>query len=109
LLFLYSDKLSRRRIHRNGELGVIAIRAIDYVPYQLIGIVVPVADVDHRGSWIFFQNLISAMFLRDGKGLIGIDLQEGWVKNLSRRIAGIVNILISWRNAWSWRVRGVAA
>src|SRR5580698_8634066 len=79
------------------------------MPDQLVGIVVPLADVDHGGGGILFKNLVAAVLLGLGKSLIGVDFQKSRIKNLSGRIAGIVDIFIAGRDAARGGVRGVAA
>ena len=94
-LLLHPDEFTSRGIYGNREFRAVARRPVDDVPGQFVGIVVPVAHIDDRSGGIFFQNLVSAVFLRHGAGLVGIHFQEGDIEDLSGRIAGIVNVFVA--------------
>lgn len=109
LLFLHPDELAGGGIHCNCQLGIVAIRSIDDMPDQLVGIVVPVTNENRRSGWIFFQNLVPAVFLRYVKCLIGINLEEGYVKNLCRGIGRVIHILVARGNTSGGSVGSIAA
>jgi len=79
------------------------------MPRKFVGVVVPVADVSHGGGRIFFQNLVTTVFLRRGEGLIGVHLEESGIENLSGCIAGVVSVLVAGGDSARRSVGRVAA
>src|SRR5215467_3746867 len=65
------------------------------MPHQLVGVVIPVANVSDWSIGIFLQNLVPAMLLRGGQSLIGIDLKELDVPGLRGSIRGAIAVLNS--------------
>lgn len=82
----YANEFAGRRIRRDRQLCVVAIRPIDDVPDQLVGIAIPVAYVGNGRIVIFLQNFIPTVLLRSSKSLIRIRLEEGHVEYLSGRV-----------------------
>src|SRR5580704_9184720 len=109
ILLLHADERARRGVDRDCQPGGFARAAVDDVPGEFVGVVVPVADVNHRGGGILLQDLVAAVFLSLGEGLVGIHLEESRVKSLSGSVTGVVGVLISRGDAARRSVRRVAA
>ncbi len=95
VLFLHSDEFAGGSIDRNSQLCSFTACAIDDVPHQLVGVVVPVANINDGCVWRLFQDLVAAVLLCGSERLIGIDLEELNIPRLRRCIGGAVAVLDS--------------
>ena len=68
---------------------------VGHVPDQLAAVAVPGQPVVNGGVRIRSQDLFSAVFLRSFENLVGINLQEGRIKNLRIGIVGIIVAIAS--------------
>src|SRR4051812_12584911 len=87
-LLLYLQKLPGRSVHCNAQLRGREAGPVDHVPLQLVLFRRPIELEDDGLLRILLRQLVAAMLLRDGDGLIRIRFEEGDVERLRVGVAG---------------------